>query len=162
MIVCPTVLITYLFYSDNLLRVRLAVRKPGNPDSLGQEEPTAKCVVKDIELNWIGALRHFSTMFCYIWRSVSTAGGTQCSCEWTSNLPLATDNYLSWDSNPSGEGRVVSKRAALTSRPRRSLNDVESIATSYSRNLIIYYRLLLFPNHWRKSGVHDTCTVAKP
>jgi len=37
----------------------------------------------------------------------------------TSNLPLATDNYLSWDSNSSGEGRVVSKRDDLTPRPRR-------------------------------------------
>ena len=35
----------------------------------------------------------------YLWRSVSTAGGTNCSWEWTSNLPLATDNYLFWDSN---------------------------------------------------------------
>ena len=66
---------------------------------------------------WIGALRHFSTIFGYIWRSVSTAGGTKCSWEWTSNLPLETDNYLSWDSNPSWEGRVVSKRNALTTRP---------------------------------------------
>jgi len=41
-----------------------------------------------------------------------------CSWEWTSNLTLATDNYLSWDSNPSGEGRVVSKQDALTTRPR--------------------------------------------
>ena len=72
-----------------------------------------------VELSWIGALRHFSTMLGYIWLSVSTAGGTNCSWEWTSNLPLATDNYLSWDSSPSGEGRVVSKRDALTTRPRR-------------------------------------------
>ena len=56
-----------------------------------------------------------------IWRSVSTAGGTNCSWEWTSNLPLATDNYLSLDSNPIGEGRVVSKREALTTRPRKPL-----------------------------------------
>ena len=41
------------------------------------------------------------------------------SWEWTSNLPLATDNYLSWASNPSGEERIVSKRDALTTRPRR-------------------------------------------
>ena len=61
-------------------------------------------------------------MFGYIWRSVSTAGGTHCSWEWTSNFfSLAADNYLSWDSNPSGEGRVVSKRDALTTRPRRPL-----------------------------------------
>ena len=46
-------------------------------------------------------------------------GGPLPQLEWTSNLPLATDNYLSWDSNPSGEGRVVSKREALTTRPRR-------------------------------------------
>ena len=63
----------------------------------------------------------FQPCFGYIWRSVSTAGGTNCSWEWTSNLPLVTDNYLSWDSNPSGEGRVVSKRDTLTTRPRRPL-----------------------------------------
>ena len=34
---------------------------------------------------------------------------------------LATDNYLSWDSNPSGEWRVVSKRGTLTTRPRKPL-----------------------------------------
>jgi len=62
------------------------------------------------EVRWIGALCHFSTMFGYIWRSVSTAGGTDCSWEWTSN-------YLSWDSNPSRERRVVSKWDALTTRP---------------------------------------------
>ena len=35
---------------------------------------------------------------------------------------LATENYLS---NPSGEGRVVSKRDALTTGPRRPLRDKE-------------------------------------
>ena len=29
-------------------------------------------------------------------------------------VPLATDNSLSWDSKPSGEGREVSKRDVLT------------------------------------------------
>ena len=48
--------------------------------------------------------------------AVITAGGPNCSWEWTSNLPLATDNYLSWNSNPGGEGRVVPKRDALTTR----------------------------------------------
>ena len=70
-------------------------------------------------MRWIGALRHFLTMFGYIWRSVSAVGGTNCSWEWTSNLPLATEKYLSWDSNPSRQGRVVSKRDAFTTRPRR-------------------------------------------
>ena len=28
------------------------------------------------EMRWIGGLRHFSTMFCYAWLSVSTAGRT--------------------------------------------------------------------------------------
>ena len=81
------------------------------------------CRVEKVnEVRWIGALRHFSTIFGYIWQSVSTAGGTNCSWEWTSNLPLATDNYLSWDSNPSGEGRAVSKRDAFTTLPWRSLS----------------------------------------
>ena len=39
----------------------------------------------------------FHIMFGYIWRSVSNAGWIDCSCEWTSNLPLATDSYLSLD-----------------------------------------------------------------
>ena len=64
----------------------------------------------------IGVLHHFSTIFGYIWQSVSTARGTNCSWEWTSSLPLATDNFLSWDSNPSGEGRVVSRRDALSQK----------------------------------------------
>ena len=38
---------------------------------------------------------------------------------------LTTDNYLSWDSNPSGEERVVSKRDALTTRPQRALIQIE-------------------------------------
>ena len=54
-------------------------------------------------------------MFGYIiiWRSVSTAGGTHCSRESTSKLPLATDNYLSGYSNPSEEGQVVVKARHL-------------------------------------------------
>ena len=64
---------------------------------------------------WIGALRHFSSVFGYIWWSVSTAEGTHCSWEWTSNLPLATDNYLSWDSDPSVEGRSLSIQYAIVS-----------------------------------------------
>ena len=68
----------------------------------------------------------FPTVFGHtcIWRLVSTAGGTQCCLEWTSSLPLAIDNCLSWDSNPShsGEGLVVSKRDASTTRPRRPLH----------------------------------------
>ena len=42
---------------------------------------------------------------------------------WRNTLFLAVNqqpsvsNYLSWDSNPSGEGRVVSKRDVLTTRP---------------------------------------------
>ena len=76
------------------------------------------------DVRWIGALRNFSTIFGYIWRSVSTAGGINCSWKWTSNLPLATDNYLSWDSNPSGEGQVVSMCDALTTRPRRPLSNL--------------------------------------
>ena len=94
------------------------------------------------EVRWIDALRHFSTMFGYIWRSVSTAGGTHCSWEWTSTLPLATDNYLSWDSNPRGEGRVVSKRDALTTRPRRPL--LLKVSHSYCRKVKNGARLLLF------------------
>ena len=73
------------------------------------------------KVRWIVVLRHFSILFGYIWRSVSTAGWTNCFLEWTSNLPLATDNYLSWESNPSREGRVVSKLDTLTTRPRRPL-----------------------------------------
>ena len=51
-------------------------------------------------------------MFGYTWRSVSAAGGTDCSWEWDSNLPWATDNYLSWDSNPDHcrEERAVLKQ----------------------------------------------------
>ena len=77
------------------------------------------------EVGWFGVLPHFSTMFAFIWRSVLTAGGTHCSWEWTINLTLATEIYLSWDWNPSGEGRVVSKRDALTTRPRRPLSYVK-------------------------------------
>ena len=65
------------------------------------------------EVSWIVFLRHFSTLFGYIWPSVSTAGGTNCSWEWTSNLPLAADNYLSWDSNPKPQRRVVFKARRL-------------------------------------------------
>ena len=58
------------------------------------------------------ALRHCSTLLCYtcIWRSVSTAGGTDCTCilEGTSNLPLAAGIYLAWDSNPNHNGECVS------------------------------------------------------
>jgi len=40
----------------------------------------------------IGVLHHFTciTLFGYIWRPVSAAGGTHCSWEWTSSIPLAT------------------------------------------------------------------------
>jgi len=52
----------------------------------------------------------FQPYLASIWQCVSIAGGTNCSWEWTSNIPLATDNYFSWDSNPnhSEEGRIVS------------------------------------------------------
>ena len=42
-------------------------------------------------------LSYFLTLlsYCYIWRSVSIAGGSDCSWKWTNNLLLATDNYLS-------------------------------------------------------------------
>jgi len=62
------------------------------------------------EMRLIVVLHYFQPL-CYLWRSVSIAGGTNCSWKWTSNLPLAIDNWLSWDSNPnhSWEGQVVSQ-----------------------------------------------------
>ena len=78
----------------------------------------------EITRRWIGVLCHFSTVLGYtvimIRLSVSTARGTECFWEWNSNLLPATENYLSWDSNPnhSGERRVVSKWDAFTNRPR--------------------------------------------
>ena len=100
-------------------------------------------------MRWIGALSHFSTMFGYIWRSVSTAGGTHSSWEWTSNLPLATDNYLSWDSNPSREGPVVSKRYALTTQPRRSLEVNREVTIDWDHiNNMIKIDNNIFCSNW--------------
>ena len=71
-------------------------------------------------VKWICGLCLF--FLGYLLRAGSTDWGTDCR-EWTSNLPLAADNYLSYDSSPnhSGEERVVSKWDALTTRPRRHL-----------------------------------------
>ena len=102
---------------------------------------------------WIVALRHFSTMFGYIWRPVSTAGGTNCSWDWTSNLPLATDNYLSWDSNPSGERRVVSKRDAVTTRLRRSLSFIEPVLV-HTDNSDVQDRHYMSSSEGRSSDIH--------
>ena len=70
--------------------------------------------------DWIGSLHHFPTLSGYI--LVSTALETDCSWEWDSNLRLATDDYLSWDSNPnhSREGRAVAKTETLTTQPQSS------------------------------------------
>ena len=112
---------------------------------------------QEVRWRWINALRHFSTMCCYIWWSVSTAGATHCSWEWTSNLPLATDNYLSWDSNPSGEGRVVSKRDALTTRPRRHLEEQEALLLIENGEKLSYWCMLLLQNR-----IHiGQCTLLK-
>ena len=58
-----------------------------------------------IQARWIGVLPIvFSTIFGYIWRSVSTAGETNCSWEWTSNLPLATETTSHWIRTPAERG----------------------------------------------------------
>ena len=99
-----------------LIRIVGECRKP---------HQTSDGSVVTTQLRWIWVLRHFyfSNLCSYIMRSVSTAGGTHYSLEWISNPPLATDNYLSWDSNSnhSREGRVVSKRDAFSTQPGRPL-----------------------------------------
>ena len=77
---------------------------------------------EDGEVNWCST-PVFNHVWLYMYMALSFHG-------WRNklfNLPLATDNYLSWDSNPIREGRVVSKRDPLITRSRRPLTITQTL-----------------------------------
>ena len=136
----------------------------------------SSCMVKDpvflrthlIYVRWVEVnLRHFSTIFGYIWRSVSTAGGTNCSWEWTSNLFLGVNQQTSASNRQLPLMGFEPQRRGVSSFKARRLNHSatakwKKVLLNVQIQIYIWSIFILFAYIFRnlfKSHLFSRCKV---